>query len=231
MLAAVNVHIVGGDPWWHQVIGPVLIAATAIAAAWIAARTANHRQQEQLDHDRKLQKGQLAYDREQRNRQYGRDAIDEAVKGADEATRAMAEFSTPVRLGEEQRQINRATAAAYKGPDGPGSPRSKIVKELKDLKELSTAVHDASLELASQNLRLSIRLGAEHPVVMTHNAFRLAFRRRHNILDKVALGSITENERSKLDETDEFASSALEGFFAGCRVWLTDQEHEQPGER
>ena len=226
MFALLNVHLTGSKPLWQELVGPVLLAATAIAAAWIAARTANHRQQEQLDHDRKLQKEQLAYDREQRNREHVRDAIDEAVKGADEATRAMAEFSTPVKLGEEQRQINRATAAAYHGPDGPDSPGSKVVKELKELSELSTAVHDASLELASHSLRLSIRLGAEHPVVMTHNAFRVAFRQRHNILHKVALGSITDDERGELDETDEFASSTLEGFFAACRVWLTDRERD-----
>jgi hypothetical protein len=202
----------------------VLLAATAIAAAWIAARTANHRQQEQLDHDRKLQKEQLAYDREQRNRQHVRDAIDEAVKGADEATRAMAAFSTPVKLGEERRQINRAAAAAYQGPDGPDSPRSKIAKELKELSELSAAVYDASLELTSHGLRLSIRLGAEHPVVMSHIAFRVAYRERHDILDEVALGAITEDERVELDVSDELASSALEGFFDACRAWLTDCE-------
>ncbi len=87
---AVDVHLVGGDPWWHQVIGPALIAVTAIVAAYISARTANHRQQEQLSHDRELhgaqlaydlelQEAQLAYDREQRNRQHVRDTIDSAV--------------------------------------------------------------------------------------------------------------------------------------------------------
>lgn len=72
-------------------VGPALIAVTAIVAAWIASRTANRRQQQQLVHDREvqraqllrnrglqeaqlshdgvLQKAQLAYDREQRNRQ------------------------------------------------------------------------------------------------------------------------------------------------------------------
>jgi hypothetical protein len=223
MLAAVDVHIVGGDPWWHQAIGPALIAATAIAAAWIAARTANRRQQEQLDHDRELQKEQLAYDREQRNRQHARDAIDEAVKGTEEATRAIIDLFTPVT-----QEAGTAATGRYR----PTSQKAWLAKELKkELEELSTAVHDASLEMTSHSLRLRIRLGPEHPIVMKHYAFHDVFRQHHSILKKMMVGSITEDERSKLDESDKLASATLEEFFAACRAWLTDREHEQPVER
>jgi hypothetical protein len=118
---AMDVHLVGGDPWWHQVIGPALIAATAIVAAWIAARTANRRQQEQLSHDLELQKAQLvhdrelqgaqlAYDREQRNRQHVRDTIDSAVRGLYAAMRQSAEYQGLILTGDEKRDEYRRIA-------------------------------------------------------------------------------------------------------------------------
>lgn len=113
-----DVHLVGGDPWWHQVIGPALIAVTAIVAAWIAARTANRRQQEQLSHDRELQQAQLvhdrelqvaqlAYDREQRNRQHVRDTIDSSVRGLYAAARQSAEYQGLILTGDEKRDEYR----------------------------------------------------------------------------------------------------------------------------
>lgn len=106
-------------------IGPALIAATAIVAAWIAARTANRRQQEQLSHDLELQKAQLAhdrelqgaqlaYDREQRNRQHVRDTIDSAVRGLYASMRQSAEYQGLILTGDEKRGDRRAALQALR---------------------------------------------------------------------------------------------------------------------
>lgn len=84
-------------------IGPALIAVTAIAAAVIAAKTANRRQgaqlkhsrelqADQLAHDRELQKAQLAYDRRQRGREHTRVSVDDATRGVERAIRILAEY-------------------------------------------------------------------------------------------------------------------------------------------
>ncbi|MBS1892284.1 MAG: hypothetical protein JST59_13390 [Actinobacteria bacterium] len=103
----IEVHTAGGKELWQELIGPVLLALTAIIAAWIAARTANHRQQEQLANDRHLQADQLAYDREQRNRQHVRDTVDEAVRGVDAALRAMFDYEAKIVVGDAQRNDRR----------------------------------------------------------------------------------------------------------------------------
>lgn len=228
LLAVVEVQRVGGDPWWRDLLGPALAALTAVAAAVIAARTANRRQQEQLSHDRVLQAEQLAYDREQRNRQYARDAVDEALIGTDDATKKMAEFAALITLGDEQRAIHRATAAAYNGPVGPDSAVTKLTDEMERLRQVSMSIHDALLEMVSHGLRMSLRLNAEHPVVLAHLGYRQALQRRQEFLDTVAIRSVTEDDRPTLERNEEATAEALEGFHVACREWLTAH---RPSER
>ena len=229
VFALLNVHLVGGDPWWHQLIGPVLLAATAIIAAWIAAKTANKRQAAQLAHDRGLQKEQFAYDREQRNRQDTRDMVDEAVKGTDDAVRIMAEFVAAIVSGDESRHINRATAAALaQGPTTPDGPAQRLTEELEVLRGLNSSLFDASIEMTSQTLRLSLRLGLRHPIVETHIAFRLAFNSRHAAMTPLHKRSITEEDRVAFEAAEQSSSDAHEAFVEACREWLMEVEAESP---
>lgn len=229
VFALLNVHLTGGDPWWHQVVGPALVAMTAIAAAWLAARTANHRQQEQLGHDRDLQKAQFAYDREQRNRQDVRDAVDEAVKGTDDAVRVMAEFVAAIVSGDESRHINRATAAVLaQGPTTPDGPAQRLTEELEVLRGLNRALFDASIEMTSQTLRLSLRLGLHHPIVETHLAFRRAFSSRHDAMSPLHTRSITEEDRAGFGAAEQSSSDTHEAFVEACREWLMEVEAESP---
>jgi hypothetical protein len=223
----IDVHLTGGKPLWQELVGPVLLAATAIIAAWIAAKTANKRQAAQLAHDRELQKAQFAYDREQRNRQDARDAVDGAVKVTDDAVRVMAEFFAAIVSGDESRHINRATAAALaQGPTTPDGPAQRLTEELEVLRGLNRALFDTSIEMTSQSLRLSLRLGLHHPIVETHDAFRAAFNNRHQAMVPLYNRSITEDDRVAFEAAEQSSSDAHEAFVEACREWLMEAEAE-----
>lgn len=229
MLAVIDVHVVGGDPWWQELIGPVLLAVTAIIAAWIAAKTANQRQAAQLSHDQDLQRAQFAYDREQRNRQDARDVVDESVKGTDDAVRLIAKFFAVTVAGDESRQINRAAAASVAGgPITPDGPAQRLTEELEVLRGLNRALFDTSIEMTSQTLRLSLRLGLRHPIVETHIAFRSAFNSRHEGMTPLHNRSITEEDRVAFEATEQSSSDTHEAFVEACREWLMEVEAEQP---
>src|SRR4051794_37722487 len=89
MLAALDVHLAGSDAWWHGVIAPVLAVLTAIAAAAIAAHTANRRQEVQLRHDRDLH-----------YREETRGVVDKAATTATRASRACVLLEEGIRGGE-----------------------------------------------------------------------------------------------------------------------------------
>jgi hypothetical protein len=227
MLAVLKVHLVGGNPWWHEVIGPALIAATAIAAAWIAARTANHRQQEQLDHDRALQTEQLAYDREQRERVFVREVIDEAMKGVDQALRNLSEYSAAVLVGNEDRERHRreVTSAA------PPHHRLKPVAALQALRAESDPVHsldqhlyDVGVDLTSAALRLGLRLGEKDKIVVAHQAFADEFSAKHDLLSPLESRLITDEDRTALDTVDVRISQAVASIFSSVRQWIEGED-------
>lgn len=233
---AVEMHLVGGDPWWHQVIGPALIAVTAIVAAWIAARTANHRQQEQLLHDRELQEAQLAYDRElqgeqlaydreQRNRQHVRDTIDSAVRGLYTAMRQLAEYQVLILTGDEKRDGYRRTA------DDEAAPDADRDAAIRDYEEAMNAVGAATLkgfevsaELMSQSLRLSLRLGVEHHICKSHTAYYEAYGTCFEILRNLPTVKMSDEDRDKVKAADDAEGAAMRDFLSACREWFESEQ-------
>ena len=223
MAFAVDVHLVGSDPWWHGLIGPVLLAATAIVAAWIAARTANHRQQEQLTHDRELQKVQLAYDREQRNRQHVRDAVDDAVRSVDAALRFMFEYEALIMVGDPQRTERRNVV------DDGGASSNATADALRALKEetdeihaQSQAVYDANIDLTSENLRLSLRLGKDHAIVKSQQALRDVYATRHSTLEPLYKRPLTDKDREEIHSASKSTEAIFYSFFEDCRRWFEE---------
>jgi hypothetical protein len=244
---AVAVHLVGGDPWWHQVIGPTLIALTAIVAAWIAAGTANRRQQQQLlhdrdlhqaqlsydrdrqeaqlAHDRDLQKAQLAYDREQRNRQHVRDAIDAVVAGHYRAMRQLAEYQGAILTGDENRERYRRTIEDETLPE---PERDAAVRDYEDamktITETTIKGFEISTELMSDSLRLDLRLGVEHPICKSHTAYVDAYGAAFKILQSLPTVKMTEEDHKKVKEADAVETAAVVGFLSSCRSWFEDEQ-------
>lgn len=244
---AVDVHLVGSDPWWHQVIGPALIAVTAIVAAYIAARTANHRQQEQLSHDRELQgaqlaydlelqekqlaydrelqEAQLAYDREQRNRQHVRDTIDSAVGSLYAAMRQSAEYQGLILTGDEKRNEYRRIANDETAPD---TDRDAAIRDYKEAMEAVGAAtikgFEVSTELVSQSLRLSLRLGVEHPICKSHTAYHTAYGTCFDILHNLPTVKMSDEDRDKVKVADDAEGAAMRDFLSSCREWFRGEQ-------
>ena len=220
-------HLVGGDPWWHQVIGPALIAGTAIVAAWFAARTANRRQQEQLSHDRMLQEAQLVHDREQRNRQHVRDTIDSAVRGLYAAMKQSAEYQGLILTGDEKRDeyrriIDDETLA--------GAERDAAVRDYREAMDRVGAAtirgFEASTELMGESLRLSLRLGVEHPICKSHTAYYNAYQACFEILHDLPTDKITDEDRERIKAADADEGAAMREFLNSCRTWFEDEQGE-----
>ncbi len=207
-------------------IGPALIAVTAVVAAWIAARTANHRQQEQLLHDRELQKAQLAYDREQRNRQHARDTIDSAVRSLDAAIRQSAEYQALIFTGDEKRDQYRRIA------NDEATPDAERAAAIRDYEEAMNAIRSAtvkgfeiSTELTSESLRLSLRLGVEHPICESHTAYHAAYGTCFEILRDLPTAKMTDGDREKVKAADAAEEAAMIDFLSSCRRWFEDEQH------
>ena len=219
----VEVHLIGGDPWWQELVGPVLLAATAIIAAWIAAKTANQRQAAQLANDQELQKAQLAYDREQRNRQHVRDAVDDAVRGVDAALRLMFEYEALIVVGDAQRTERRNVLGDEEASSVVKREALETLKEETDeIHAKSQAVYDATIDLASENLRLSLRLGNDHRIVKGQQALRDAYSTRHEVLEPLRKRPLTDKDRQEIDAASESTLAAFHSFFEGCRRWFEE---------
>jgi hypothetical protein len=224
-----------------------LIALTAIIAAWVAAGTANRRQQQQLSHDRDLhlaqlaydrdrqeaqlahdrdlQKTQLAYDREQRNRQHVRDTIDSVARNHYRAMRQLAECQGAILTGDEKREGYRRTIEDETLPD---LEREAAVRDYEDAMEAigETVVKgfDISSELMSDNLRLDLRLGVEHPICKSHMAYVEAYGAAFKILTDLPTAKMTEEDQKRVKEADAAETAAVVGFLSSCRSWFEDEQ-------
>jgi hypothetical protein len=223
-VALLGIHIdLSGN---HDLIGPGMIAITAILAAIIAARTANRRQAAQLQHDRELQSElqseRLAYDREQRDRQHIRDTIDEALRGVDAAIRTLAEYEAKIVVGDDQRSERRR---ALNGED-KASPMQlteavkKLQEETADIHTSSQATYDAAIDLTSMNLRLGVRLGKDHPIVKSHQAFRDVYSTRSESLRPLPNRPLTDDDQTQIRSAVDSTNAILTAFFSECRKWF-----------
>lgn len=215
-----------------------LIAATAIVAAWIAARTANHRQQKQLSHDRELKKAQLvhdrelqvaqfAYDREQRNRQHVRDTIDSAVRGLYAAVRQSAEYQGLILTGDEKRDEYRRIIDDETLSDAERDAAVRDYKEAMDTIGAATIKgFEISTELMGESLRLSLRLGVEHPICKSHTAYYKAYGAIFGVMQNLPTAKITDEDREKVKAADAAEGAAMNEFLSSCSSWFEEEQGE-----
>jgi hypothetical protein len=227
MLAVVEVNLVGGDPWWHQVIGPALIAVTAIVAAAIAAQTANRRQATQLKENRVLQtellKDQLSHDRAQRNREHIRDTIDDAVQDIDALVRIMAEYQAEIITYDGNRdRLRREAEDETKHPETRSLRREHLRKRQDELVARSGRVFDALINLISDRARLSLRLGNDHLILKSQLLVTLAFQKRHDFLRPLAQKALTDEDRQQIKNQADTAEEAVKEFLDACRGWFAE---------
>lgn len=242
LVSLIDVHLTGGRPLWQELLGPALLAVTAIIAAWIAAKTANERQaaqlahdrdlhQAQLAHDRELQIAQLFYDREQRNRQHVRDTIDSAVRTMYAAMKQSAEYQSLILTGDEKRDEYRRIADDEAAQDVDRDAALRGYEEAMDAVGAATLKgFEVSTELMSEGLRLNLRLGVMHPICESHTAYQEAYGASFEILRNLPTIKMTNEDREKVEAADAVEGAATVEFLSSCRRWFEGEQRAVGGQ-
>jgi hypothetical protein len=194
MVGALEVELIGngeGLSTFLTVLGPVLIASAAVAAAFIARKTANERQEKQLAHDTERQEVALAHDRALRDREYLRETVSSVLENAINMTRATFDLEVALQkiaTQSEAQQLNDVDVEAH----------DRIEKaSLKAREDHATArreSHQASLVTVTDNVRLRALLGKEHPIVESHLQLVDAYEAWHNAFSSSEMPRTEEQE-------------------------------------
>jgi hypothetical protein len=204
-----------GDPLW-SLLGPALIAAAAVIAATVAARTANSRQREQLAHDRAL-----------RAREHIRDTVDAAADRAIAALEAFTDFEVEIdeneRIRSEQSELLASEHASLE-------EKVAARKRLRGLVEESAAAGETAsaraAEVIATQARLRLRLGVSDPIVICSKVMAEKF-----VDLEVKLGAGLDQNRSDEEiasakEADKVATRAFRQFMSTCEAWFMKLSEE-----
>lgn len=213
----IEVRIVDGESEWLHIAlasaGPLFVALAAIVAAVVAARTANRRQQQQLDHDFAL-----------RRHEYVRNTLDSAVELAQEAIRA--DTALAIAASEVERERPGLLAILK---DGEASESYKEVSREK-LQELVQAgfkkwntASDLVLEMHLADLRLSLRLGVEHEISTRYVDLREAINSSVNSALAGIKKSRTKQQLTESKAKDDELGKVFGAFMARCQQWLAQK--------
>ncbi len=202
-----------------SLLGPILLAAGAVAAAGITVLTANWRHRKQLEHDRG-----------ERNRDHIRDSIDAAVVGAGEAIHDVTSYVTESEHFHRWiAQLRKAHTIKSKDQDVE-DPVGEPELEHPDYEEREQALIESlengwakNQKMRRDNLRLEIRLGKTHEIVREHDALREHLERWRGLA-----GSPNEDETKK-EEIDPEISEIGETFARlrrACQVWFASDSYD-----
>ena len=230
-------------PTWKiiaPVIAALLVAGAAITAAIIAARTANARQAEQLEHDRLRFEAQIAVERERFDTQIAEERLrlDQQLEHdrqnrIDDELRATVDEAA-VHVVAVMQASARLDAAADTFAEASNSLHEAEGEELgaatRQAKSAHTRLIDIRAELAQADKlltvdrqRLEIRLGRDHAVVDAHRTVDEALTLYADLADNDEIlprGRSTE-QVERVDRAANVADDALEQFFNACRELLT----------
>lgn len=218
MLAAIpqplEVHQVGGDDTVStliSVLGPALAAVAAIIAAVLAARFAKARQKEQLNQD------WLS-----RSVENIRDAIDYAVGVVHEGTKAGGGLTTAVPNWE----VNKPRLEAIRDdPKQPDPVREEAQSDLDSTFRQVNGYHgdliDAVTDLVGASVRLSLRLGRNHPIVQQTKSLQAGWEGLVASYLPGLTGVRTADQVAEGETAEAISDDAYEGFHHACENWLT----------
>jgi hypothetical protein len=224
-----EVRVVGGSEWWEA---PLIAAVATFVVAVVAAWTAEHRLTKQLATDLKINDDKLSYDRQERNRDHVRDAMDDCVRGIRDALLVLQAYEEAVVGGAPSREATRLVARAPKtGFDmRQESARQDLIREVQALGPPSAPVAHAPVNLKSDNFRLQVRLGREHTVVTNHQEFINAYANRSVQLKELHNRAMTDEEKTREARGggNWEVNARFYAFVDACQQWLTPEEPEVP---
>lgn len=218
-----GLELVGDKPLLVEV-GPLLLAAAAAFAAWLAARYARIRQEQQLDHDRDRQREQLDHDRDERYRDHVRDVLDSAMDNVIEAMRANIAFRATLTVKEKSREEHQATIDAGGSIEGRIKAVAAITDINKELGEVSGASHASTMALRAHTWRLRIRLGRGSDVVACHRELTNALVKVHETCVPGVTRARSTAEKEAGDQAVEERKQAFVAFLDACEWWFESSE-------
>lgn len=196
ILAAVKAQpvevVLEHEGWWAHNSGPMVLAIAAITAAGLAAYVAIRNNRQQLEHDRDM-----------RERAHVRDTIDAAMLGASATIHALSAVTSDL-----------AVKKSHAGTMGEEAEKTLEEETEKDLLKASSA----ESEMRANHLRLDLRLGSSHPIVVSHGGLREALTSASNAL---LSGIIRKDGERSPEEAHRIAALALEDFRSACRDWFS----------
>jgi hypothetical protein len=214
ILAALEVETVGGEPEWLHILlaagGPILIATAAVIAAFVAAKTANTRQREQLAHD--LLKRRV---------DDVRSTLDAAAELALASATVLVDFELAVENWEEESAAIK-TEGANPGltPDDRAALMVKAAAAKDGFLAANRALTETLIEMMGTKVRLQLRLGSGHPIPDLYERLRIEYRRHGDFFSKGVAGGRTDAERKEEEDHQAVRDEVFEGFFSACEEWL-----------
>jgi hypothetical protein len=195
----------GGDPL--DLLGPALIAGTAVFAAWLAARTANNRQREQLDHDRDM-----------RDREDIRDTLDGSSERAETCLRGLRGFSAAIQAARpkgSEEELDEADAEELR----------------KEVLNAQGQAHGHLQEMIADLIRIGLRFPEEDPITECHMDLHDAYEEWYDAMAADWAGDSDDSKEDAVPQAEKAAAKAFEQFMLNCRAWfagVSEGEEERP---
>lgn len=206
-----------------SLLGPILVAVGAVAAAILTVITANWRQSKQLKQDRELQRAQLerdrelrqeelAHDREMRYRERVQLVVDETVAQQGKFREAFTEYVRAIEQAERDL------------PEGSKLPLDRATELIKQ----STALTVQLTASFQQTMRLTLRLG-QHRLVDLHG--KISERTKEAVPDEDWDGRAvrTQEQRREFEDAKEAVELAHTAFLVGTLMWNFSLIAKTPG--
>jgi hypothetical protein len=214
--SAVVIKIVEGESTLHQITsigGPILLTVAAIAAAYMAAKTANTRQERQLAHDRQV-----------RRDEHRRDALDEALDMADNVRRKYVELASYNAAAEVGRvKIERALDIApgeYQAPEETRELEEKKAALSKGLRQMLEDVADKIVDFSNARVRLALRFTPHHPILKAADALIEAWAQLTDSLQPAVESISTQEIRDEVEAANTTSRNAFNHFMNTSTDWL-----------
>ena len=194
MFAVLQIESVGTSSFWEGLAGPALIAVAAVAASIVAARTANHRQREQLAHDLAVRRNEDI-----------RDALDESVKVIHETAKKVTDLRDPIVQLESLEH------------DMTGS---HVAVEAVAL-EINKEARERLLEMIGCKVRLALRLGRDDEIPSAVDELRDAWQIETNLYMLGLKRKRTEDEKLQTAEALRRSDAAYTDVHRRFEDWMT----------
>jgi hypothetical protein len=230
-----GIEWVGDRPLLVQLgplIGSLFVALVAAYAARLAAKTANDRQREQLEHSVNRQREQLAHDserqaeelehdREMRKQEHARGALDSAIELVSEAQDSVAGVIGNAEWVESQRSEYQAT---LEDDEVAEEEKSELLESMSQegagLRGEVLAAKSKVLEMYGAAVRLKLRLGYGHVIGTTYEKLMYAWIGLLDALDVASGRNRSEEEKAALSTANEEVSGHYSELMVECESWL-----------